>query len=685
MNFNTNMMNMNQNGHITKQDHPIPENMVGLVIGKNGMEIQSISQQSACRLQVNSDTSLPGFRMVEIWGVPENIERAKNLIDDLLSRSVVRQTAPNPAYSNDHRNSMQHQPFGNFQDSGNGGERTIEIMIPASKCGSIIGKGGDNMRKLRNWSNCQIHLIQESNVADSDKPLRITGEPRNVEQARRLVIDMLANTESEVPTTMGANGGVNAISIHVAVPRRTVGAIMGLNGSNVKRLSDETGTKIQFLPEDDQNLVERTLAIVGVKSKVHVAAQLIKAIVENSNEEANKELSIFYLSIPAQKAGLVIGRGGEMIKQINLESGAQCELSREASEDPNEKTFILRGSDNQVEHAKHLIAIKVGDIPAGTPFFPIGPPHPPSHNYPVPQQPQPMSPMQYHAMQQQQHAQMQQQQQQMRQQRQMQYQQQQQQAQAQAQANVQMWTGQPIIQNPLPYQQQMMQQQQYGGPPQQYGGQQAYSPQPSAIPIVSQTTMAALQQMQQQKHQQLLMQQQQEHQLQQRLQQQQQHQHQLQQLHHIQQFSQNLGSPNTYAQQPQQQFQQQPQQQQRPVMPVASPSEPVHQETDTPGLSRYAQMVKQLEAEQKEKKAAAAKAAAQAPAVAPVATPKTTQEEAKKDNEEEKEDYSEQWYQYYLSLNDLEAAEQVRERIEEIKKEKEKKKAAAAAASSSSR
>lgn len=36
----------------------------------------------------------------------------------------------------------------------------------------------------------------------------------------------------------------------------------------------------------------------------------------------------FYMHVPASKTGLVIGKGGDTIRQISSESGAHVELSR---------------------------------------------------------------------------------------------------------------------------------------------------------------------------------------------------------------------------------------------------------------------------------------------------------------------------------------------------------------------
>lgn len=54
--------------------------------------------------------------------------------------------------------------------------------------------------------------------------------------------------------------------------------------------------------------------------------------------------------------------GGETIKTINQQTGAHCELDRRPPVDPSEKTFILRGSPDQIDHAKKLIAEKSGIV-----------------------------------------------------------------------------------------------------------------------------------------------------------------------------------------------------------------------------------------------------------------------------------------------------------------------------------
>ena len=69
-----------------------------------------------------------------------------------------------------------------------------------------------------------------------------------------------------------------------------------------------------------------------------------------------------FFNVPATKCGLVIGKGGETIRQINQESNAHCELDRRVPPNPMEKTFLIRGMPEQIEVAKKMICEKAGMV-----------------------------------------------------------------------------------------------------------------------------------------------------------------------------------------------------------------------------------------------------------------------------------------------------------------------------------
>ena len=101
------------------------------------------------------------------------------------------------------------------------------------------------------------------------KPLRITGAPDKVEQAKRAVELLLANDETNRMSGGGGVGGVGGgvgggggggggggmgdssstmmgqtrSMGEVIVPRSSVGIIIGKQGETIKRLANESGTK----------------------------------------------------------------------------------------------------------------------------------------------------------------------------------------------------------------------------------------------------------------------------------------------------------------------------------------------------------------------------------------------------------------------------------------------------------
>lgn len=63
------------------------------------------------------------------------------------------------------------------------GNSTIqELLIPASKVGLVIGKGGETIKQLQERTGVKMVMIQDGPLpTGTDKPLRITGDPFKVQ------------------------------------------------------------------------------------------------------------------------------------------------------------------------------------------------------------------------------------------------------------------------------------------------------------------------------------------------------------------------------------------------------------------------------------------------------------------------------------------------------------------------
>uniref|UniRef100_A0A673VUV3 KH-type splicing regulatory protein n=1 Tax=Salmo trutta TaxID=8032 RepID=A0A673VUV3_SALTR len=324
----------------TSEEYSVPDGMVGLIIGRGGEQINKIQQESGCKVQIAPDSGGLPERSVSLTGSPDSIQKAKVLLDEIVSRG--RGTPP----------SSFHEATNGQSGSGQ------EMMIPAGKAGLIIGKGGETIKQLQERAGVKMILIQDASQGPNmDKPLRIIGEPYKVEVTQGLV----------------------------PVPRHSVGVVIGRNGEMIKKIQNDAGVRIQFKPDDGTG-PDKMAHIMGPPDCCDNAAQIIQELLQSIRGPpgppgmspsgggrgrsrggqgswgppggGGEEMTF---SIPAHKCGLVIGRGGENIKAINQQTGAFVEISRQLppNGDPNFKLFVIRGSPQQIDHAKQLIEDKI--------------------------------------------------------------------------------------------------------------------------------------------------------------------------------------------------------------------------------------------------------------------------------------------------------------------------------------
>lgn len=71
----------------------------------------------------------------------------------------------------------------------------MKVLVPNSLVGAIIGKGGDEMKKMKEESSCFIRLSQNDKFfpATNERPCYIEGEPDDIIKAIQVIQDKLAN------------------------------------------------------------------------------------------------------------------------------------------------------------------------------------------------------------------------------------------------------------------------------------------------------------------------------------------------------------------------------------------------------------------------------------------------------------------------------------------------------------
>uniref|UniRef100_A0A8C8DNB5 K Homology domain-containing protein n=1 Tax=Oryzias sinensis TaxID=183150 RepID=A0A8C8DNB5_9TELE len=354
---------MGHQSRVITEDYKVPDRMVGFIIGRGGEQITRIQLESGCKIQIAADSGGLMERPCSLTGSPESIEQAKRLLVQIVER-------------------CRNGP--GFHGDSEGGTSVQEMLIPASKVGLVIGRGGDTIKQLQERAGVKMMMIQDGPMpTGADKPLRISGDPYKVQAARELVLEVIREKDGDFRSGRSDFGvRLGGTSLDVPVPRFAVGIVIGRNGEMIKKIQNDAGVRIQF-KTDDGISPERVAMVMGQPDRCQHAVHLINDLIQTAQERDGFGSSLrsgrvrgrgdwtmgspgplqeVTYTIPADKCGLVIGKGGETIKSINQQSGAHVELQRNPppSTDPNTRVFTIRGTAQQMEVARQLIDDKIG-------------------------------------------------------------------------------------------------------------------------------------------------------------------------------------------------------------------------------------------------------------------------------------------------------------------------------------
>merc|ERR1711936_941732 len=125
---------------------------VGSIIGKKGDIVKRFREESGAKINI-SDGSCPE-RIVTVTGNTESIFKAFTLIcnkfEEDLSNLISPGTVPRPPI-----------PF--------------RLVVPASQCGSLIGKGGSKIKEIREITGASIQVASEMLPNSTERAVTISG------------------------------------------------------------------------------------------------------------------------------------------------------------------------------------------------------------------------------------------------------------------------------------------------------------------------------------------------------------------------------------------------------------------------------------------------------------------------------------------------------------------------------
>lgn len=158
------------------------------------------------------------------------------------------------------------------------------LMIPSKIAGSIIGKGGANIQKLRSDNNANVR------IPDCPGPERVMSILADtsaqivscVEQTLPFMDDTVGNHQS------GAGAGNNQ-EVRLLIHQSIVGGIIGRAGFKIKEIRENSGANIKVYQTCAPQSTDRCVAVIGQADKIVEAMKLILQVVESTEIKGNEQ------------------------------------------------------------------------------------------------------------------------------------------------------------------------------------------------------------------------------------------------------------------------------------------------------------------------------------------------------------------------------------------------------------
>ncbi|KAJ1390853.1 K-like proteiny domain [Sesbania bispinosa] len=182
---------------VTTRKIEVPNNKVGVLIGKAGDTIRYLQYNSGAKIQITRDADADphsATRPVELIGTLESIEKAEKLMS-----AVIAEVLCGGGYSGslgaDAGGSPSLVARGLSPAQVTVGSEQIQIQVPNEKVGLIIGRGGETIKALQTKSGARIQLIPQHLPEGDDskeRTVQVTGDKRQIEVAQELIKEVMS-------------------------------------------------------------------------------------------------------------------------------------------------------------------------------------------------------------------------------------------------------------------------------------------------------------------------------------------------------------------------------------------------------------------------------------------------------------------------------------------------------------
>jgi len=288
----------------------IENRQVGYIIGRKGQRIQEVREQCGKPFFMSvlkSETRNCDERVMALRGLISQIAKAVQLISDLII-------------------------LGTKENVEDGDTASIRFLVHKFQVGAIIGKGGETIQAMQNETDCKIQIGADDLPGSTEKSVTVTGAPANLHEVTVRIYTQLK--------AFPLRAGTRLLRYKPGAP-----ALFGMQPPGMPPMQPGGPQVPPYgMPMPGQQAyygmppVAYGMPPVGYGG--HPGAQVT---------------STQKIAIPTVCAGVVIGRGGSIIRDIRARTGCSISIQDADESCPNERVVVLTGVQQGIQQAIVMI------------------------------------------------------------------------------------------------------------------------------------------------------------------------------------------------------------------------------------------------------------------------------------------------------------------------------------------
>ncbi|XP_035248641.1 insulin-like growth factor 2 mRNA-binding protein 3 isoform X2 [Anguilla anguilla] len=263
----------------------------------------------------------------------------------------------------------------------------LRMLVPSQFVGAIIGREGATIRNVTKQTQSKIDIHRKENAGAAEKPITVHSTPEGCSAACKTIMEIIQKEAQDTNFT-------EEIPLKILAHNNFVGRLIGKEGKNLKKIEQDTNTKITISPLQDLSLYnpERTITVTGtIEACARAEEEVMKKIRESYENDmaalnlqsdlipglnlnalglfpssssvmapsmmaapsmggqsvhssfSPPESETVHLFIPALAVGAIIGKQGQHIKQLSRLTGASIKIAPADGPDTNQRMVIITG------------------------------------------------------------------------------------------------------------------------------------------------------------------------------------------------------------------------------------------------------------------------------------------------------------------------------------------------------